>query len=382
MKIAVVIPKYGHVGGAEGFAYQLTERLAEHNGLEIHIFANKWLPGKAPVKFHHIPIITFPRFLRQPSFAYFSKKRICPDDFDIIHSHDRIFRMDLFTMHGIPHKAWIRKARGKRLSLFDRSVAWVEERGLNGPSPPMVLPVSSLVRDELLRLYDIPESRIRIIHPGVSIERFFGLDREVCRREIRGRHAISQDDIIALFVGMNFEIKRLGLVLEGIAGLAGKGSKGRNLRILVVGKGKRERYLTMARDLGIVERVVFASVTREVEKYYLASDIFVMPSVFDTFGMTVLEAMAAGLPVVITERVGAKDLVESGVHGFVLGKSPSASEISEKIAFLMDRDVRTKMGRRAREVALEHTWDRVADQMEDMYHKALLWEQNCNHGKA
>jgi UDP-glucose:(heptosyl)LPS alpha-1,3-glucosyltransferase len=372
MKIAVVIPKYGFVGGAESFAYQVTERLAERNDFDIHVFANKWLPGRAPIKFHNIPKITFPRFLRQISFAYFSKMRIRPHDFDIVHSHDRIFRMDLFTMHGIPHKTWIREARGKRLSLFDRSVAWVEERALNRPVTPMILPVSNLVKDKLLRLYDIPESRIRVIHPGVAIERFSALDRDACRQEVLGRHGLSQGDIIALFVGMNFEIKRLALVLEAVAELVGRGDRNSGLKVLVVGKGKKERYLNMARKLGILERVIFAGVTREVEKYYLASDIFVMPSVFDTFGITVLEAMAAGLPVIITKKVGARDLINHGIQGFVLEENPSASDLCEKFSFLLEKENRIRMGEQAKQVALRYTWDTTADQVAEVYQGLLV----------
>ncbi len=376
-KIAVVIPKYGFVGGAEGFAFQLTERLALRNGFDIHIFANKWIPGKAPVKFHKVPIITFPRFLRQISFAYFSKKRICSHDFDMIHSHDRIFCMDLFTMHGIPHKTWALEARGKRLSLFDRSVAWVEGRGVTDLAAPTILPVSNLVKDELLRLYDIPESSIRVIHPGVSLERFSALDRDVCRREILERHCLTQGDIIALFVGMNFEIKRLGLVLEAVAQLPGRRDENSRLRVLVVGKGKKERYINMARKLGIAEQVIFAGVTREVEKYYLASDIFVMPSVFDTFGMTVLEAMAAGLPVIITRNVGARDVIDDGIHGFILGKDPAPGELSEKLSFLLERENRTKMGEQARRVTPRYTWDATAAQVAEVYQR-LLFEKRSD----
>lgn len=371
MKIAVVIPKYGFIGGAEGFAYEITERLATRNGLDIHVFANKWLSGKAPIKFHRIPIITFPRFLRQISFAYFSKKRVGSHDFDVVHSHDRIFRMDLFTMHGIPHKTWTSAARGKRPSLFDRSVAWVEKRALSRPESPMILPVSNLARDELLRLYDIPESRIRVIYPGVTIERFSALDRNACRREVLARHGLSKADIIALFVGMNFEIKRLGLVLEAVAQMVGRGDRNVRLKVLVVGKGKKEKYLKLARKLEIVERVIFSGVTREVEKYYLASDIFLMPSVFDSFGITVLEAMAAGLPVIITKKVGARDLIDHGIHGFVLGENPAAGDLCEGLSFLMEKENRIRMGQQARQVALRYTWDVTAEQVAEVYER--LW---------
>ena len=367
MKIAVVIPKYGLVGGAEGFAYELTERLAMRSRFEIHLFANQWRRGKASIIFHKVPIFVFPRFLRQISFAYFANRKIRRDEFDLIHSHDRIFRMHLLTMHGIPHKRWIRAARDKRLSLFDRSMAWVEGRGLKGPHIPMVLPVSTLVKNELLRTYHIPESKMHVIHPGVSLKRFSSLDRKNCRLRIRSRYGLSESDVVILFVGMNFEIKRLKLVIEGVAELIREKKRGSNLKVLVVGKGHSASYHALAHDLGIADRVIFAGVTHEVEEYYLASDLFAMPSQFDTFGMAVLEAMAAGLPVIITDKVGAKDLVTDGVQGFVLGDEPSPSDFGGKISSLLIKENRLKMGEMAHKRALRHSWDRVADQIEEIY---------------
>jgi UDP-glucose:(heptosyl)LPS alpha-1,3-glucosyltransferase len=367
MKIAVVIPKYGLIGGAENFAFELTERLAARNGFEIHVFANRWRRGDSPIIFHRVPILRFPRLLRQISFAYFANKRIRLKEYNLVHSHDRIFRMDLFTMHGIPHKTWIKETRHKSLSLFDKSMVWVEEKGIAKSHIPMILPVSTLVKDELLKLYHIPESKIRVIHPGVSKDRFSAINQEVCREEVRRDYGLSQNDIVVLFVGMNFEIKRLELVLKGVADLVSRETKDSKLKLLVVGKGNKERYLSMAHELGIANKVIFAGVTRETEKYYLASDIFAMPSKFDTFGIAVLEAMMAGLPVIITRTVGAKDLIDSGVHGFILAESPSAFDLSEKFAFLMKKENRMKMGEKAKQVALQCTWDKTVDKMIGLY---------------
>jgi UDP-glucose:(heptosyl)LPS alpha-1,3-glucosyltransferase len=369
IKVAVVIPKYGLVGGAEGFVYALTERLAMRDEFEIHVFANRYRRGKAPIVFHRVPILVFPRFLKQISFAWFVNRRIQKATYDLVHSHDRIFRMNLFTMHGIPHETWIRRMRNKRLSLFDRAMAWVEKKGLMGSPVPMVLPVSTLVKDELLKNYPVSESHIQVIHPGVSLERFSEMDSLASRREIRARHGINREDLVILFVGMNFEIKRLGLLIEGISGLSPGDNPGKEVKVLVVGKGKEPTYMDMAREYGVADRVIFAGVTHEVEKYYFASDIFAMPSVYDTFGMAVLEAMAAGLPVIISRTVGAGDLVNNGVEGFVLDDPPTATEVSRKIKFLSNAENRLKMGEHARLQALKHDWNRVADQMANIYGK-------------
>ncbi|MCD6306178.1 MAG: glycosyltransferase family 4 protein [Deltaproteobacteria bacterium] len=367
MKIAVVIPKYGLVGGAEGFAYELTERLAVRDCFDIHVFANQYRRGEAPIVFHKLPILPFPRFIRHISFARSAERKLRQDRFDLIHSHDRIFRTDLLTMHGIPHERWIKNARKKRLTLFDKSMTWVEKRGLTGPTLRMVLPVSELVKDELRKVYAIPEHRMRVIHPGISKERFTLPKRDACRKQVRSRHGLSPSDVVILFVGMNFEIKRLALVLEALAELVQKEKAAFTLKLLVVGKGDRHAYRTLARRLGIEKQIIFAGVTHEVESYYLAADIFVMPSIFDTFGMAVLEAMAAGLPVIITPKVGARDLVTEGLHGFILQENPQPAELAAKIGLLLDPRRRSKMGEAARTMALQHTWDRAADEMEAVY---------------
>jgi UDP-glucose:(heptosyl)LPS alpha-1,3-glucosyltransferase len=371
VKIAVVIPKYGLMGGAESFAYELTERLATRTEFQIHVFANRWRENSARIIFHKIPEIRFPRFLRPISFATLVARHLKKDAFELVHSHERILFMDILTMHGIPHRAWVKEARGKSLSLFDRCTDWVEGRGIEGPRTPMVLPVSGLVKEELQKIYVIPEDRIRVVHPGVSVERFTRLDKNQCRLEIRRRHGLSGDDVVVLFVGMNFEIKRLDLILQGVATLRKKGDACLDLNILVVGRGNVRKYQALAKELGMGKRVVFAGASQEVEKYYLASDIFAMPSQFDTFGLVVLEAMAAGLPVMITRNVGARELVVNGVNGFVLQNNPSPEEFGECLAMLLDKERRLRMGEMAQREASKHTWDKVAEQVNLIYEERL-----------
>ena len=367
IRIAVVIPKYGLVGGAEGFVYNLTERLAQRDGFDVHVFANKWRQGTAPVAFHKVPTIRFPRFLEPISFAYWANQRISQENFDIVHSHERIFEMGLFTFHGIPHKEWIRTTRTRPMTLFDRATAWVEQKGLSNRHLQMVMPVSSLAKEALLKIYDLPESKVTVNPPGIDAGRFSALNPQACRREVFQRHGLSYEDIIVLFVSMNFELKRLDLVLKGIAGLVAQENRNLPLKLLVVGKGNSRRFTALARDLGIAERVIFTGVIREMEKYYLASDIFTMPSKFDTFGLAVLEAMAAGLPVIITGSVGARDLVKSGVNGFVLADNPTVPEMTAALGALAKREKRLQMGEKGRQVAARNTWDKTADRIADLY---------------
>ena len=125
----MVIPKYGLVGGAEGSPPNSPNGLPPTQGSR-----STFLPtaGRTPPEgsfSHPIPIVRFPKFLTTTSFAWFAGREIsAAGPFDLIHTHDRIFRADLYTMHGIPHRWWVREVRRKGMSLFDRALARVEDR--------------------------------------------------------------------------------------------------------------------------------------------------------------------------------------------------------------------------------------------------------------
>jgi UDP-glucose:(heptosyl)LPS alpha-1,3-glucosyltransferase len=372
-KIAVVIPKYGLVGGAERFAAELTERIALGGRFEMHVFANRWSPKSERVAFHKIPIIGFPKFLTTISFAHFAGQAISRLGMDVIHAHDRIFHADIFTMHGIPHRIWVERIRQKRwLSLFDRGTAWVEGRLIRNQHCRRILPVSTLTADVLREAYpDLEPARIDVMHPGVDAARYDHLDRGSCRREIRESYGIGMTDFLILFVSMNFDVKGLDQLIASLAKIKGK-DQGNRVKLLIAGKGNRQKYLNLARDLGVGDQLVFTGVVKRdtLDKLYMAADIYAMLSQFDTFGMVVLEAMAASLPVIISGRVGAKDLVREGFNGYVIDNPADTDAITDRIIRFLDGEARHSMGQAAYETAKEHSWDAAAERMAAIYEKA------------
>ncbi len=369
--VAFVVPRYGLMGGAESVVFEMAERIARMDPFRVHVLAHRWKAGGAPIEFHKIPVIRFPRPLQPLSFAYFADRWIRRHPHVLIHSHERILQMDLFTFHGIPHRTWIRNVRKKPLGLFDWATAEMESRGMGHPRLKYVLAVSSLVKTALLRSYPFPESRVCVLHPGISLKRFAALNRDACRGEVRKRHGLKPSDTVLLFVGMNFDIKRLDLVMEGMAE-ALKHKPDVPWKLLVAGKGNPRSFEALAKRLGILERVVFSGPVTPVEPYYLAADLFVMPSWMDTFGMAVLEAMAAGLPVVITPTVGAGDLVETGRHGFILSESPTPEALGAVLRKLADPRLREVMGKNARKKAAALSWENVVDRLARLYRDIAL----------
>ena len=371
IKIAVVIPKYGLVGGGEMFALELTERLARTSGREFHVFAHQWRKRSERVQFHKIPILSFPKYLTTLSFAFFARQKINHIGVDIIHSHERIFAADIVSLHSVPHRLWIRDVRKKRfLSFFDRATIRVEKSMVYHNDQALFLPVSSIARDLFVEEYPFAAERTRVMHPGVEIAAFDRLDRRQCRQDMRARFGFLDTDTVLLFVGMNFELKGLEPLILAM-GRSKSLAPERPLKLLVVGKGNQEKYRKLAHGSGIGNDIHFAGVIQEkIAEIYLAADFYALLSTFDTFGMTVLEAMAASLPVIVSPHVGAKDLVQDGVNGFIVGRE-DIDAVSQKILLLLDREKRSIMGDNAHRTAKEHTWDVMAEQIKGLYEEIL-----------
>ena len=368
-RVAVVIPKFGLVGGAEGFAAEITERIAVDPRFEIHVFANRWADSSGRIVFHQVPVIRFPKFLTTTSFAWFAGRKIsAAGPFDLIHTHDRIFGADLYTMHGVPHRWWVREVRRKRMSLFDRELARVENRLVSAGGCRRFLAVSELTRKIFLSEYPVDPARVTVVHPGIDASPYAKLDRERCRREIRRRFGIGPDEPLILFVSMNFVVKGLDHLLRGLGHLW-KRYPEKRFRLLVIGRGDQKAYGRLARELGLGDAVVFAgAVAREkLPEFYLAGDLYAMLSRFDTFGMVVLEAMVAGLPVLVSGSVGARDVVREGENGFIVENPADPEAVAERIGTMLHGNVRERMGREALKTAAENSWEKAVARVLTVY---------------
>lgn len=365
-KLAVVIQKYGLVGGAERCAAFLTDHLADLGEYEIHLFANKWIPSRnQDIIYHKVPIITFPRFLRPLSFAAAVENALGKFQFDLIHSHDRTYAQDIVTVHGTCHEYWIKEVRKKRFSFFDRATIKVEKRQFRENNYKKIIALSAKTKNELMEYHNIPRENIEIIPNGVDLKVFNREKRRLYRKEIRQKYNLSEKHKVILFIAMNFGLKGLQSLFEGFSGIDEKERKEKNLKIMVVGKGKANLHDSIKKD------VLFVGVVRDIEKYYCAADMFVLPSQNETFGSTVLEAMACGAPVIVSSCAGAAELVRNGENGLILQDPCSAKEIREKIGLMLDEEKRLPFEQKAAETARKYDWQKIAARVAVVYDDIL-----------
>jgi glycosyltransferase involved in cell wall biosynthesis len=370
-RIAVISQQYGTLGGGEIFAREVTERIARRGRFEMHVFSRRWESDCTEVRFHRVPTWGVPRQLLPTTFAWMASRLARRGGFDLVHAQSRVADADVFSVHWCPHAFWTRDILKRRPRWSDRLRMRLDDGMMRSSANRVYMPVSAFQQGIFQSEYGALPGEWHVVHPGVHLEAFAPEVLQPLRAPTRAALGLSADAMVILFVGMNLESKGLETIIRA-AGLLKARRPSSRPHVLVVGRGDESRFRRIAVEAGCTDALTFAGAHREgLSRFHAAADVFAMPASFETFSMATLEAMAAGLPVIVSDRMGVRDLVRHGENGFVA----TATEIDLACVCLLERlldeGVRRDMGEAARRMAQAHAWARVADAVEGAYEARL-----------
>lgn len=198
---------------------------------------------------------------------------------------------------------------------------------------------------------------VELLPHGIDTQRFSPDFRSSRIRRLLG----GEDLPVLLFVGRLVKEKDLADLIQAFTQLQ---SQGYRFRAVFVGDGPMRQDL--ARQLPEAHFTGTLSGS-ELSQWYASSDLFVFPSTTETFGLVVQEAFASGIPVVGVRQGGVADLIQDGVNGF-LAEPNRPADLAEKVAALLDNaSLRTQLGANARSLVMEHSWDKVNQQLLESY---------------
>jgi UDP-glucose:(heptosyl)LPS alpha-1,3-glucosyltransferase len=374
MKVAVIRYKYVNYGGAEGFVDQYTHQLAKA-GHEVHIFAHQWGTGDHPhLHVHRVPAWTFNSWVRSLSFSWFANREVRKESYDIVQSHERIFYQDIYRAGDGCHREWLEQRKkflspAKRFFLvfnpFHCLILAMEKGLFEKGWCRKIVAISEMVKKDIQKHYRVPDDKIAVVYNGVSLERFHPDNKKRHRSSIREALGIPEKSVLILFVGSGFERKGLKFLIQSLQFLSSE-----NWCLLLMGKGNWSRYLHVASSEN-QEKITCLEPVNDLEKYYAAADIFVLPSIYEPFGNANLEALASGLPVVTSANSGAAEILEHGKNGVVVENPSDPKEIADNINSLFDPAVRESMGRKARSLAEKFTQESNLQEMMKVYEEVL-----------
>lgn len=335
-------------GGAERYLVDLCNRMVKE-GYEVHVYAEQWdeeIPG---IFLHKVNTIPFPKSLRLLSFAFRATNEIERGEYDVTLGVGNTLKADILQPHGGVHWAWFWRS----LKAYDNPILWllkflgrllspkqwvqgyIESTPYKRKTFKKIIAISDMVKEDLIKWYKIPEDRIEVIYNGVDIERFHPRNKQY-RDEIRRRHGIGEEFVI-LFVSNNFRMKGLKFLIEAFAKIKFSGYS--KSKLLILGRDHSKPYLQLAKRLGVYEDIIFVGSTNEPEKYYGAADLLVHPTFYDACSLTVLEALACGLPVITTFFNGACGIMNNEDLCRVIQYPKDKENLAESIKYFINLDV-------------------------------------------
>jgi UDP-glucose:(heptosyl)LPS alpha-1,3-glucosyltransferase len=365
MKIGIVLRTCKNTGSSK-YIVETSEHFVKNN--ELHIFTNDWDTLDSRIVIHKIPTLSSNFYVWEASFMVISTLVTKFYKFDVtLAQPTRYFSPSIVEMQFF-HRSWndYRDKNHIPVSIGDRFLPLIEK--YNVRKAKQVIAISESIKNDVLHHCHISEDRINIVYNGVNAKDFTPENRSKYFDKIRERHKITKDEIVLVFAGNPFVRKGLRYTIEALPKL-----KIKNYKLLIVGGDdpNKQPHVDIIHKLGLDDKVIWIGITPEINKYFAASDIFVLPTIYDPFGIVIVEAMASGLPVVTSKLAGAAELINHGEDGLHIKNPTDSDEIAENLNYLIQSDnTRKEMGKEARKKAENYTWERTAKQMLEVFEKA------------
>lgn len=382
MKVALVHMRYSWTGGTERYLRQVAEHLAA-SGHEVTVVCRsvkgEQMPGVRFVKLRNFAV---GGAWRQWAFAKAVERHVRTAKYDVVYGLGKTWTHDVIRLGGGLHQTYLETAHDATLSRLDRVIAKgalkhrqalsIERRALASGAYLRIVTNSELVKRDVVQRYSVPNDRVTVVYNGVDVKRFDRAANAGKAAALRREFGFTDEHTVVLFLGTGYGRKGLAAVIDAFATVVASHPE---VRLMVVGfDSQAARYEQQAEERGVADKVRFLGGRQDTEVCYAASDIYVLPTLYDPFANTTLEALASGLPVITTTANGASELIEPGVHGTVL-ENAAPARIADALVQWLPAERRAAAREATRALALEYPSDRTA--RETAYVLAAVAEQKA-----
>ncbi|MFM0692638.1 glycosyltransferase involved in cell wall biosynthesis [Paraburkholderia sp. GV068] len=386
MRVAIVTHVVRHNDGQGRVNHEIA-RAALDEGIGVTLIASHVAPELlvhpnvrwAPIKIGR----WWPtNLLRQQVFAFKSALwlRAHRREYDVLHVNGFITWMpaDVNTSHFV-HSGWLgskyypfgllKGVWSAYQSIYTRCNAMLERWAYRRSK--VITAVSQKVADEIRAIGLTPDNRVDVIYNGVDTQGFAAATGD------RAKFGLPSDAFLLLFVGdLRTPRKNLGTVLAALKHLP------EHVHIAVAGFLPGSPYPDEAKALGIAHRVHFLGLVKEMPVLMHSVDAFVFPSRYEAMSLSLLEAMAAGLPVVTARTAGGAEIITPEC-GIVLDDPDDPRLLAAAVARLAaDDNARRNMGLAANELATGFGWARMAAQYIALYRQLEGQQKNRRRSEA
>lgn len=351
-QITLIRRKYNSYGGAERFLERLTKQLVERD-VEVTLITENWPQSKSSTaKVVEVNLKSISRVSRLVEFNEKITSILKASSFQIVQTHERLLGADIFRLGDGIHAAWINRSTlnksavrkwWSKLDPYNQTIIEIEKQMAKEPRL-LYVANSQLVADELRTYYDVLADRIRVIKNGIDIS-FFRPATANERQDARSKLGVPIDAPTFCFIGSGFRRKGLWLVVDAIR-------RSPDYALVIAGKDKESdelrSYIVKNR---LENRIFFLGPHNNVRELLWASDVFLLPSTYDPSSNAVIEAIACGLPAIVSGGVGNAFELVSHTAGVVIGLDSEA--LKEKMEWVIQPKRYSEFSQNARRLGEE-----------------------------
>jgi len=396
-KIAVITPFLDKQHGSERCLAEQIERIASH--FEVYIYAHYVKDinlSSSNIFVRRIPQIPGPHILKYLWFFIANH---------IWRGYDSVFRglrypvryspcincldANVISVHIVFHafyEAVKDKLRLKQVPFYSwpkvihrwlyYHLIMLLERWLYRNQNVLMICVSQQVRQDMKRYFKRSTVKDFVIYHGIDSSYFNPTSRQMRRDIERSKLGISNDEFVLLLIGNDWLKKGLLTLIDAMELLHNP-----KLKALIVGQDDQLSFEERISCAEIKDQVLFFSPHNDVLQFYAAADAYIAPSLEDAFAIPPLEAMACGLPVVVSRRAGVSELITDECDGLILEDPSDAHELAVKIQRLYENTkLRQTLGENGRETAERYTWNYNAERLMQIFE--LILKKNSAHKEA
>lgn len=372
MRIALITESVDRETGIGRIVHALARQFTQR-GHEIHILAQHIAVEDSASHVHRLPRPTCWHSINRLALRYSVPPVLRKLDCDVANSYIVGRGATVVTAQSCHAAGLALRAQYDRMrppgnaGLFDRIAVRDEKVLFQSPTTRRIIAVSQLVKNQICEYYEVDEKKIAIVPNGVDLQRFDEQRKGERRVEIRRALKLNDEERVLLFAGNEFARKGLHVILRAMARL-----RTYPLRLLVLGGDDPRPFVKLAQALGVDERLLFIGRKPEPEQYFAAGDVFVFPTFYEPFGLVIIEAMAAGIPVVTSKHAGAVEGMKTGEHGIFIDDPDSEEEVAAGLKCILDdATLSNLLVRNAREKVQAYGWESVAERTLNVYREAL-----------
>ena len=322
------------------------------------------------IHFHEVHVEEYPLFHYQPYELALSSKMayvIKTYHIDILHVHYAIphayagyMAKQMLKREGI-EVPMVTTLHGTDITLVGNHPTYKEAVTFSINESDIVTSVSESLKQDTLRLFRIDKD-IKVIPNFTNIKK--SKETSPCKRTVMAK----PEELIVTHISNFRKVKRIDDVVRIFYGIQQK----LPAKLIMVGDGpEREIADQLCKDLGIKSKVLFLGNTSDIDRILCFTDLFLLPSASESFGLSALEAMAAGVPVVSSNTGGLPEVNEEGVSGYLCPIGDVKAMAEKAIYILEDKTRLAQFKQNARKVAERFDEDKIVPMYEALYYSAI-----------